>query len=143
MGSSLTALRGDQVIPLCPPLPVFLSALLRVLYEVNNLSLPQIPSIMLCPNKQNPVTRWKFLKLSQNKTVSSELPFFRYLATFFEQLLGTRCSSRHSGYKGASSHSFSWRRSHFVVEEAAIEQGYKTGCNEANGVDSRDLWTLT
>lgn len=30
-----------------------------------------------------------------------------------------------------------------MVEEATIEQGYKTGCNEANGVDSRDLWTLT
>lgn len=140
MGSSLTALRGDNRE--CPTLPVFLSALLPVLHEVNSLSLPQMPSIMLCPNKQNPVTRWKFLKLSQNKTVSSELPFFRYLTTFFEQLLGTRCSSRHSGYKGASSHSFSWR-SHFVVEEAAIEQGCKTGCNEANGVDSRELWTLT
>lgn len=36
-----------------------------------------------------------------------------------------------------------FRRSHFVVKEAAVEQGYITGSDEASGVDRRDLWSLT
>lgn len=36
-----------------------------------------------------------------------------------------------------------FRRSLFVVEEAVVEQRYTTGSDEANGLDCRDLWSLT